>query len=284
MGPHLPNRSLGQDRTASLTIQPAHQQKEALAPEPYGKAPRKYFDDQPALDQPALKDKLAASAIDEDQIGRGPTSFPITGASFEPSVGDLVRSISRSSVACRSVCFFPYYAPLSGRHRIETNRIRARLVSSFRSRDIAARMDLREVLSPGDQWSRPDATRSARFARPHTSGVRGIEAEICKPGHETTISTKDHKTKAPTARPHRQCAYPKRECRQLGGEGVSRVLRRRRASSTMRWLGSSLWSMLPGGKCLARTPTAFFNGVPHSLMASRELPLAHQEQKWHTAI
>ena len=48
-GPHLPNRSLGQDRRASLTTQPAHQQKEALAPEPYGKAPRKYFDDQPAL-------------------------------------------------------------------------------------------------------------------------------------------------------------------------------------------------------------------------------------------
>ena len=48
---------------------------------PIGKAPRKYFDD-----QPALKDKLAASAIDDDQIGKGPTSLPITGASFEPSV------------------------------------------------------------------------------------------------------------------------------------------------------------------------------------------------------
>ena len=64
-----------------MTTQPAHQQNEALAPEPYGKAPRKYFDD-----QPALKDKLAASAIDDDQIGKGPTSLPITGASFEPSV------------------------------------------------------------------------------------------------------------------------------------------------------------------------------------------------------
>ena len=80
-GPYLPNRSLGQDRQASLTTQPAHQQNEALAPKPYRQSPRQYFDD-----QPALKDKLAASAIDDDQIGKGPTSLPITGASFEPSV------------------------------------------------------------------------------------------------------------------------------------------------------------------------------------------------------
>jgi hypothetical protein len=78
--PHLLKRSLSQGQRASLTTQPAHQQKEALAPEPYGKAPRKYFDDQP------LKDKLAASAIDHDQIGKGPVPLPITDASFEPSV------------------------------------------------------------------------------------------------------------------------------------------------------------------------------------------------------
>jgi hypothetical protein len=71
-GPYLPNRSLGQDRRASLTTQPAHQQNEALAPESYS--------------QPPLKDKFAASAIDDDQIGKGSTSLPITGASFEPSV------------------------------------------------------------------------------------------------------------------------------------------------------------------------------------------------------
>jgi len=79
--PHLLNRSPGQDRQASLTIQPTHQQNEAVAPEPYGKAPRKYFDG-----QPALQDKLAAVAIDDDQIGKGPTSLPSTGASFEASV------------------------------------------------------------------------------------------------------------------------------------------------------------------------------------------------------
>ena len=34
-GPYLPNRSLGQNQRTSLTIQPAHQQNEALAPGPY---------------------------------------------------------------------------------------------------------------------------------------------------------------------------------------------------------------------------------------------------------
>ena len=38
-GPYLPNRSLGQDRRASLTTQPAHQQNEALAPEPIARVP-----------------------------------------------------------------------------------------------------------------------------------------------------------------------------------------------------------------------------------------------------
>jgi hypothetical protein len=78
-GPYLPNRSLGQDRRASLTTQPAHQQNEALAPKSY--SPRQYFDD-----QPASKNKLAASAIDDEQIGKGPASLPSTGDSFEPSV------------------------------------------------------------------------------------------------------------------------------------------------------------------------------------------------------
>ena len=64
-----------------MTTQPAHQQNEGLAPKPYSQSPRQYFDD-----QPALKAKLAASAIDDDQIGKGPASLPITGASFEPSV------------------------------------------------------------------------------------------------------------------------------------------------------------------------------------------------------
>jgi hypothetical protein len=72
---------MGQERRASLTTQPAHQQNEPLAPEPSRQSPRRYFED-----QPALKDKLAASAIDDDQIGKGPTSLPITDTSFEASV------------------------------------------------------------------------------------------------------------------------------------------------------------------------------------------------------
>jgi hypothetical protein len=79
-GPYLPNRSLGQDQRASLTTQPARQKNEALAPEPYRQSPRQYFDD-----RPASKDKLAASAIDDEPIGKGPTSLPITDTSFEAS-------------------------------------------------------------------------------------------------------------------------------------------------------------------------------------------------------
>jgi hypothetical protein len=74
-GPYLAYRSFGQDRQASVTTQAAHQQNEALPPKSY--SPRQYFDY-----QPALKDKLAASAIDDDHIGKGPASLPIT----EPSV------------------------------------------------------------------------------------------------------------------------------------------------------------------------------------------------------
>ncbi len=80
-GPYLPYRSLGQDRRASLATQAAHQQNEAVTPKPYRQTPRQYFDG-----QPTSKDKLAASAIDEDQIGKGPASLPVTGDLFETPV------------------------------------------------------------------------------------------------------------------------------------------------------------------------------------------------------
>src|SRR4029453_2428919 len=80
-GPYLPYRSFGQDRQASLTTQPAHQQNESLAAKPYRQSPRQYFDHQSASD-----DKLTASGIDDGQSGKGPASLPITGGSFEPSV------------------------------------------------------------------------------------------------------------------------------------------------------------------------------------------------------
>ena len=49
-GPYLPNRSPGQDRQASTTTQPTHQQNAALAPKPYRLSPRQDFDDQPTSD------------------------------------------------------------------------------------------------------------------------------------------------------------------------------------------------------------------------------------------
>ena len=73
-GPYLPNRSPGQDRQASTTTQPTHQQNAALAPKPYRQSPRQYFDDQPTSDN------------DGARIGKRPASLPITGGSFEPSV------------------------------------------------------------------------------------------------------------------------------------------------------------------------------------------------------
>ena len=73
-GPYLRNRSPGQDRQASTTTQPTHQQTAALAPKPYRQSPRQYFDDQPTSDK------------DGARIGKPPASLPITGGSFEPSV------------------------------------------------------------------------------------------------------------------------------------------------------------------------------------------------------
>ena len=73
-GPYLRNRSPGQDRQASTTTQPTHQQTAALAPKPYRQSPRQYFDDQPTSDN------------DGARIGKPPASLPITGGSFEPSV------------------------------------------------------------------------------------------------------------------------------------------------------------------------------------------------------
>lgn len=67
-------------------------------------------------------------------------------------------------------------------------RLRVRLVSSSRSRDIAARMDLREVLSRSYKWSRPDAGCNARVASSHTSGgVKPAEPSL-RSGQESNES------------------------------------------------------------------------------------------------
>ena len=57
---HLPYRSFGQDRQASLSPEPIRQENETLASKPYRQSPRQYFDHQPASDV-----KLTASEIDD---------------------------------------------------------------------------------------------------------------------------------------------------------------------------------------------------------------------------
>ena len=78
-GPYLPNRSPGQDRQASTTTQPTHQQNTALAPKPYRQSPREHFDDQPTSDN------------DGARSGKRAASLPITGGSFEPSASPLPK-------------------------------------------------------------------------------------------------------------------------------------------------------------------------------------------------
>jgi hypothetical protein len=73
-GPYLPNRSPGQDRQASTTTQPIHQQNAALAPKPYRLSPRQYFDDQPTSDN------------DGARIGKRPASLPT-----EPSASPVPK-------------------------------------------------------------------------------------------------------------------------------------------------------------------------------------------------
>ena len=213
-GPYLPNPSPGQDRQTSTATQPAHQQNAARAPEPYRLSPRQYFDDQPTSDN------------DGARIGKRLASLPIPGGSFEPSV-PLVGKEAIWFVVSRAARLGRLYLPvlpiLPGRVRVETSRPSARLVSSFRSRDIATRMDLREVLSRGDPRSWSDAARGARLAKPHTNGARCTKAEACKPGQETKTPTKDCEITTPAEQ--KDFAQPQR-VRQLAREGVSRVLRK----------------------------------------------------------
>ena len=74
LGPYLPYRSFGQDRQASTTTQPTHQQNTALAPKPYRQSPRQYFDDQPTSDNDGAR-----------------AALPITGGSFGPSASPVPK-------------------------------------------------------------------------------------------------------------------------------------------------------------------------------------------------
>ncbi len=89
--PYLPYRSFGQDRQASLTTQPAHQQIESLAPEPNS--------------QPASDDKLTAAEIDGNQIGKRPASWPEEEIWFV--VSRAARLHTRPSVSSPIAQFYP---------------------------------------------------------------------------------------------------------------------------------------------------------------------------------
>ena len=89
--PYLPYRSFGQDRRASLTTQPAHQQIESLAPEPNS--------------QPASDDKLTAAEIDSNQIGKRPASWPEEEIWFV--VSRAARLHTRPSVSSPIAQFYP---------------------------------------------------------------------------------------------------------------------------------------------------------------------------------
>ena len=59
---------------------------------------------------------------------------------------------------------------------------------------IYERYYLQAIPGPGQTQA-----RSARLAKPHTSGARCSKAEACKPRQETKAPTKDHETKTSTS-------------------------------------------------------------------------------------
>jgi hypothetical protein len=214
-GPYLPYRSFGQDRRASLTTQAAHQQNEALVPKPYRQSPRQYLD------------KLAASATDDDQIGQGPASLPITRESSEPSVPTEGKEaiwfvVSRAarlhtgpSVSSPVVQFYPVGTELKLIGYAQ-GWFQVLDPATLRQGWIYEKYYLEAISGPGQ----------TRIAVQESPSPTRVAYATPKPGQETKISTKDHKTKTPTARPHRPCSHPN------GGEGVSRLLLRSDSCST----------------------------------------------------
>ena len=197
---YLPYRSFGQDRQASLTPEPIHQQNEALASKPYRQSPRQYFDH-----QPASNDKLAASAIDDDQIGKRPASLPITGGSFEPSVplegkeaiwfvvSRAARLHAGPSVSSRTTHFYPVGTELKligyaqGWFQVSDP-------ATLRQGWIYEKYYLQAIRGPGQTQvavqDLPSPTRVALAAAKPKPVSR-----VKKP----KTPTKDHETKTPTA-------------------------------------------------------------------------------------
>ena len=200
-GPYLPYRSFGQDRQASLTTQPAHQQIESLAPEPNRKSPRQYFDGQPASD-----DKLTAAEIDGDQIGKRPASWPEEEIWFV--VSRAARLHTRPSVSSPIAQFYPVGTELKLISH-EQGWFQVSDPVTLRQGWIYDKYYLEAIRGPGQTQV---AVLRVEY---HTSGARCTGAEAGKPGQETKTTTKDHENET--------SAHPQR-VRQLDREGVSRVL------------------------------------------------------------
>ena len=92
------------------------------------------------------------------------------------------------------------------------------MVSCFRSDDIAHRMDLPKVLSPGDPRSWPDKTHSTRLTS-HTRGLGGVRTEAGRSHQEPKAQTKVREAKARKAHTPGKCAG-RRERRQHHGESI----------------------------------------------------------------
>ena len=91
-----------------------------------------------------------------------------TTAAVTTRGGELGRCDTLGYCAFRSVGFCSYGSLLFRRHRTASDRLLGRLVPSFRSRHVRARLDLCEVLSSGNSRSWPGYCRLASAGKAST--------------------------------------------------------------------------------------------------------------------
>ena len=165
-------------------------------------------------------------------MAKRPTSLPITGGSFEPSV-PLEGKEAISFVVSRAARLHAgpsVSSPVTHLYPVGTElKLVGHEQGWFLVSDPATLRQgwiYERVLSPADPWSWPDAARGARLAKPHKSGARGSKAEACKQGQETRTPTKNHQItiSAEQNYSYRSSTHPQR-VRQLDREGISRLLR-----------------------------------------------------------
>ena len=126
-GPYLPNRSPGQDRQASTTTQPTHQQNASLAPKPYRLSPRQYS--MTSLHQTTTVPGLGS--------GRRPCLLPAAHLSHQCRYLGKIRRriwvfvIRGATVHSGPSVSAPNGSLLSGRYRIAADRSSSRAGSKF---------------------------------------------------------------------------------------------------------------------------------------------------------